>query len=664
MTKKRYLTKSRFKLATECPTKLFYTGKCEYANQNQEDSYLLALADVGFQVGELAKFYFPGGIEVSTLDNDEALAQTKELLQRNPVTIYEAAIATDKQLIRADVLVRNDDCLSLFEVKAKSFDSQEENPFTIRKGTIKPAWIPYLYDVAFQKYVINQALPQYEVSAHLMLADKSVTCPTDGLNQKFLPVKDCTGRACVKVLAAPTEADLTPPVLCKVNVDEECEQIYTGTDSKSAHSLSFSQRIDQYSDHYASDTKIQAPISTTCASCEFHTTDEDEELGLKSGMKECWKAQLGWNDEDFECPTVLDVWNFGKKSELIEAGRIKMSELLEQDVTPKNPKPKKRPGLSTSERQWLQIEKFQKRDNSIWLDRENLQSEMDRWVFPLHFIDFETATVAIPLNAGRRPYEEIAFQFSHHIVREDGSVEHFGEYLNTERGVFPNYEFVRALKDQLENDNGSIFRYADHENSILKIIYNQLQADQGEIADREELCEFIKSITHHNPQGSDERWTGERNMVDMLDIVKRYYYDPATNGSNSIKQVLPAMLNSSTFLQDKYSKPIYGSPDGIRSLNFKDWQWIENEDEKDRDPYKTLPEMFQDGSGQEAEILSTDKQLGDGVAATMAYIQMQFDVMSDYERDEIQKALRKYCELDTLAMVMIYEGWKDLVQQN
>ncbi len=661
MTKKRYLTKSRFKLATECPTKLFYTGKIEYANQNQEDSYLLALADGGIQVGELAKFYFPGGIEVSTLDNDEALAQTNELLQRNPVTIYEAAIATDKQLIRADVLVRNDDCLSLFEVKAKSFDSQEENPFTNRKGTIKPAWIPYLYDVAFQKYVINQALPQYEVSAHLMLADKSVACPTDGLNQKFLPVKDRNGRACVKVLADPTEADLTPSVLCKVNVDEECEQIYAGTDSKSAQSLSFSQRIDQFSDHYASDIKIPVPISTTCASCEFHTTDEDEGLGLKSGMKECWKAQLGWNDEDFECPTVLDVWNFRKKSKLIEAGRIKMSELSEEDV---GPEPNDQPGLSTSERQWLQIEKFQNGDHSIWLDRENLQSEMDRWVFPLHFIDFETASVAIPLNAGRRPYEEIAFQFSHHIVREDGSAEHFGEYLNTERGVFPNYDFVRALKAQLEEDNGSIFRYADHENTILKKIYNQLQANQGEIADREELCEFIKSITHQGPQGSDEQWTGKRNMVDMLDIVKHYYYDPATNGSNSIKQVLPAMLNSSAFLKDKYSKPIYGSPDGIRSLNFKDWRWIVNEDEKDRDPYKTLPEMFQDGSGQEAEILSTEKQLGDGVAATTAYIRMQFDAMSDYERDEIQKALRRYCELDTMAMVMIYEGWKDLVHQN
>ena len=270
--------------------------------------------------------------------------------------------------------------------------------------------------------------------------------------------------------------------------------------------------------------------------------------------------------------------------------------------------------------------------------------------------------VAIPFNAGRRPYEGIAFQFSHHIVHEDGSVEHFGEYLNTEQGGFPNYDFVRALKAQLENDNGSIFRYSNHENTFLNMIYRQLQADQREIADREELCAFIRSITQA-VRDSIEQWTGERNMVDMWEIVKRYYYDPATNGSNSIKQVLPAILNSSAFLQDKYSKPIYGATDGIPSINFKDWQWIKIKDGKVTDPYKMLPKMFQDISDKDMDILSDDDELRDGGAALTAYARMQFEEMSEYEREEIRKALLKYCELDTMAMVMIYEGWKDLLQQ-
>jgi hypothetical protein len=49
------LTKSRFKTALECPNKLFFTSKKEYANNKSEDPFLQALASGGFQVEELAR---------------------------------------------------------------------------------------------------------------------------------------------------------------------------------------------------------------------------------------------------------------------------------------------------------------------------------------------------------------------------------------------------------------------------------------------------------------------------------------------------------------------------------------------------------------------------------------------------------------------------------
>lgn len=63
----RYLTKSRFKLAVECPTKLFYSGKEKlYRNIKNEDSFLQALADGGFQVGRLAQPFWPNGHEIQS----------------------------------------------------------------------------------------------------------------------------------------------------------------------------------------------------------------------------------------------------------------------------------------------------------------------------------------------------------------------------------------------------------------------------------------------------------------------------------------------------------------------------------------------------------------------------------------------------------------------
>ena len=64
MSKPRYLTKSRFKLALECPTKLYYTRKPEYENQSDTDTFLKALADGGFQVEELARMQYPNGIAI------------------------------------------------------------------------------------------------------------------------------------------------------------------------------------------------------------------------------------------------------------------------------------------------------------------------------------------------------------------------------------------------------------------------------------------------------------------------------------------------------------------------------------------------------------------------------------------------------------------------
>jgi len=660
MGPKRYLTKSRFKLALECPTKLFYTGKTEYANQALDDSFLMSLAEGGFQVGELAKCYFPGGHEIKALDYSTALSQTNKLLKQERVTIFEAAVAFGNLFIRVDILEKKGNALFLYEVKAKSFDASQENPFLGRNGTIRSGWKPYLYDVAFQKHVVKKAFPHLDVYAHLMMAEKNSQCPTDGLNQKFRIVKDEIGRKTVAVSESLSAADLSPRILCSIGVDGICERIYSGDETVGETELSFEAMIELFAEKYAANEKIPSPVNTACARCEFYTTDEEESKGLLSGKKECWKADLGWRDKDFHDPTVLDVWNFRKKKQLLESKRVKMSQIRKSDISPRS---SDKPGLSPSERQWIQIEKAVYCDDSMWMDKNGLLAEMESWVYPLHFIDFETSMVAIPFNAGRKPYEGIAFQFSHHVVNEDGTIAHAGEYLNTVRGMFPNYEFTRALKAQLEQDRGSIFRYSNHENTFLNMIYQQLKEDPTPVDDRDELCEFIKSITR-SKSDSVEQWVGERNMVDMWDLVKKFHYDPKTGGSNSIKRVLPAILERSDFLKEKYSKPIYGAVGGIRSLNFSNWQWIQMEAGRVKDPYLLLPRMFQDISDKDLAILSDDDRLKDGGGALTAYARMQFEEMGDYEREEIRKALLKYCELDTMAMVMIYEGWKDLLSSN
>ncbi|MDD5486899.1 MAG: DUF2779 domain-containing protein [Dehalococcoidales bacterium] len=653
--KPRFLTKSRFKLALECPTRLYYDGKPEYANQELDDSFLKALAEGGFQVGALATCYFPGGVGVETLDKDKAISQTNELLKRDEVVIFEAAIQYKDLFIRADILKKDGKNLKLIEVKAKSFDPAEDKFFK-KDGTISSTWYKYLADAAFQKYVISCAMPEYAVTASLMLLDKTAVCPTDGLNQKFKISRDRSGRTRIAISPKLNSEDLSNRILAIINVDDCCEAIYQSELGQAGEPVSFAEYVDFLARCYIRDEKIPPVPSSKCKECPYKTTEDDERAGLKSGFNECWKESFNFRDEDLRNPTVLDIWNFKKTNSLLDAGRTRITDVEETDI---NPKKDGRPGLSSSQRQWLQVEKAQDRDASYRIDVENLRNEMESWVYPLHFIDFETSMVAIPFIKGRRPYEGIAFQYSHHMVYEDGRIEHRGQYLDTEPGSFPNYGFIRSLMEALRQDSGTIFRYAAHENTYLNHIYTQLLEDK-DVSGRDELFTFIKLISKSTGSQAD-KWEGERNMVDMLELVKRYYYDPATGGSNSIKQVLPAILNSSKFLQEKYSKPIYGAEGGIPSLNFKNWTWITFENGRVVDPYNLLPDMFQDIKDREFLILDSFNQLKNGGAATTAYARMQFTEMSDYERKEISQALLKYCELDTMAMVMIYEAWREMI---
>ena len=92
MDSPRYLTKSLFKIACECETKLYYAKKKEYANAKLDDAFLEALAEGGYQVGALAKCYYPEGVDLSDYTGyDKPLAKTTELLTNDSVVIFEGA---------------------------------------------------------------------------------------------------------------------------------------------------------------------------------------------------------------------------------------------------------------------------------------------------------------------------------------------------------------------------------------------------------------------------------------------------------------------------------------------------------------------------------------------------------------------------------------------
>lgn len=651
----RFLTKSRFKLALDCPAKLYYTGKPEYPDAKKDDAFLEALAEGGYQVGALAKCYYPEGIEIQERGYDIPLHKTNELLVQDNIVIFEGAFLYKNLFIRADIIEKKGSTINLLEVKSKSFDGRSSNDMLTKKGLLDTKWTEYVYDVASQKYVINMAYPDFDVHAYLMLANKNAKATVDGLNQKFQLKTVDDDRTIVEIAGDVSKMGIGEEILIRINIDDIIDKVYNGRDCSNPSDKSFTEYIHFLADNYERDEKIIIPIHKDCKKCEYQTAPEEDLQGKLSGFKECWSKQLGWNNEMFNLPLVLDIWDFRGKQKLMDSGVYLMRDVKEDqigDITPTSDGK-----LSRTQRQWLQVRKTVDDDNTPFIDTDRLRAEFNKFIYPLHFIDFETSMVAIPFNKGRRPYEQLAFQFSHHIVTIDHKIEHTGQYISVEKGRFPNFEFVRHLKAELENDNGSVFRYAVHENSVLNQILKQLEeASIDEVPDKQDLMDFIRTITH----GANHQ--GTRDMIDLLKLVKDYYYHPSMHGSNGLKDVLPAVLASSEYIQSKYSQPIYGKNSEIKSLNFDDgWIWIKKDDKGNIiNPYELLPPLFEGIDDLQIENFLMRSDIHEGGAAMTAYARMQFASITDTERNSIVKGLLRYCELDTLAMVLLWEYWFDI----
>lgn len=654
-TSPRYLTKSRFKMGVECPTRLHYTGKPGYVDRSLDDSFLAALAEGGYQVGALACLMYPGGVEVTDQGHAAQLATTHELLQRDEVTIYEAALQAQGLFVRVDILRKRGHLIELIEVKAKSYDPVKDAGFRGARGALRSDWLPYLQDIAFQRYVAGLALPDHEFACFLMVADKSRVATVDGLNQRFRVRRQ--GRAIDVTLAAGTDGgSLGEPILTAVPVDEQVRQILTEPLTLMGTQVPFEQAVTLLAEAYREDRKLGPVPGAMCGGCPFQADRVPAPGEPRSGFHECWTEAFGLSQADFERGTVLDLWNFRGKDKLIQQGRVRLQDLGQPDLGFDGSAPGAT-GLTRAHRQWYQVQPDWPGGGEFFIDSAGLAEAMASWRYPLHFIDFETSAVAIPFSKGHRPYETVASQFSHHVMEPDGSVRHASQFLLAEPGVDPTLPFLRALREAVGQDDGTIFRWATHENTVLNHLRRQLLADPAPPSDRDGLVAFIESITTRDEDG--ERAEGPRAMVDLCKLAERHYFHPASRGSSSLKKVLPALMRSSPALRRLYGQPVYATA-VMPSLNLTapmTW-WVER-DGKVMDPYDLLPPVFSDIDRAEQEQIESGvaETLQEGGAAMAAYARLQFESISPSQRIAITAALLRYCELDTLAMVMAVHAW-------
>jgi hypothetical protein len=109
----------------------------------------------------------------------------------------------------------------------------------------------------------------------------------------------------------------------------------------------------------------------------------------------------------------------------------------------------------------------------------------------------------------------------------------------------------------------------------------------------------IKELALRYPTLKQELLAINERVVDLLPIARQHYYHPSQEGSWSIKKVLPAIAPDLS----------YGNLDGVQ----------------------------------------------DGGMATDAYLEAIAEITTEERKAEIEQQLLKYCELDTFAMVRLWQ---------
>ncbi|MGI8402719.1 MAG: DUF2779 domain-containing protein [Gemmatimonadaceae bacterium] len=610
----RTLSKSDFKLARTCDAKLFFREN-GYPDNRDSNPYLALLAEGGYMVEALAKAKYPDGAQLEYgRDVAENYRQTIEQLGRESVTLFEATLLVGRQQARVDIVEKKGNVVRLLEVKSKGFDSTEHAASlaagkfgclrTARKpNNVRSEWCEKIEDIAFQILLLEKVLPGVVIKPFLVLVDTSKLAVVDNIPGLFELVRrtgpDGTTRLHTARYIGTPEQLVELDLVTEVDVSAEVAMLRNDVEDAAAI---FESRLDAPLSVHS----VGLQRGSKCASCEFRVDDG----GAKDGFAECWGALA------LPRPHVLELFSIGTckapdKSGLIDwmVGQKKASlfDIPEECLV-------KVDGSvgPNAERQRRQIEYT--RRNEVFVSPD-LRGKLEKLEAQVKFIDFETSRLALPYHRGMRAYGLVTFQWSCHTVASHGQKPVHTEWLNR-TDVWPNRLFAESLREAI-GDSGPVLTWSHFEATTLR----QIVADLGRFGHVvPELVEWITDVF-------------ENRIVDMHEWARRDYYNPGMRGRTGIKVVLDALWKS----------------DGVMREQFTAWTGLPAD--ASRDPYASLPPV---------EIAGVLQDVHEGTGAMRAYQEMMYgaDKSDAAVGDMWSGLLRRYCELDTLSMVLILEHWR------
>lgn len=192
----------------------------------------------------------------------------------------------------------------------------------------------------------------------------------------------------------------------------------------------------------------------------------------------------------------------------------KRRELLSQGIVAITDVPDDFP-LSPKQRAQVVVAK----SGEIAIDRDEIATRIASWSYPLHFLDYETFSYAIPQFEGVRPFQQMCFQYSLHTIEKPGGELKHSQFLS--RGSDdPPRAMAESLRKAMSDGIGTVLVWYE---GFEKTRNTEMALMFSEYAD---FFEEVNSKT-----------------FDLMKIFSdKLYIHPDFKGSSSIKRVLPVLV--------------------------------------------------------------------------------------------------------------------------
>ena len=208
--------------------------------------------------------------------------------------------------------------------------------------------------------------------------------------------------------------------------------------------------------------------------------------------------------KDLPTPNVFDISGMQKRSKFKKyyEGKISFEDLEHERINKK----------------YLEQIDFELNNRDPKINKRAIEELLSSLGYPLYFIDYESCQYAIPELEGTKAYQQIPFQYSLHIVKEEGTPIEHKEFL----AEVDDENIIRTFAESMIKDmpeDGSV------------IVYNKTFESTRNKEIGEMYPDLIPEMERFN-----------NNIVDlMIPFRNRDYYTKEMQGSYSIKYVLPAL---------------------------------------------------------------------------------------------------------------------------